>query len=123
MLRYLFQKLLVLIPTLLGVTLLTFSLIRMIPGDPVEVMMGERSLDPELHAAALARLGLDQPLYVQYAHYLGQLVHGDVGQSLKTQASVWDEFKSLFPATLELMLCALLLALVVLLQTREVQRP
>jgi dipeptide transport system permease protein len=112
MLRYLFQKLLVLIPTLLGVTLLTFSLIRMIPGDPVEVMMGERSLDPELHAAALARLGLDQPLYVQYAHYLGQLVHGDLGQSLKTQASVWDEFKSLFPATLELMLCALLLALV-----------
>ena len=112
MLRYLLKKLLVLIPTILGVTLLTFSLIRLIPGDPVEVMVGERTLDPELHAAALKRLGLDQPLYVQYGRYLGQLVQGDLGQSLKTQSPVWSEFKALFPATLELALCALLLALV-----------
>ena len=112
MLRYLLKKLLVLIPTILGVTLLTFSLIRLIPGDPVEVMVGERTLDPELHAAALKRLGLDQPLYVQYGRYLGQLAQGDLGQSLKTQSPVWSEFKALFPATLELALCALLLALV-----------
>jgi dipeptide transport system permease protein len=112
MLRYILRRLLVLIPTILGVTLLTFSLIRLIPGDPVEVMMGERSLDPEIHAAALARLGLDQPLYVQYGHYLGQLIHGDLGVSLKSQTSVWTEFKALFPATLELSLVALFLALV-----------
>jgi dipeptide transport system permease protein len=112
MLSYILRRLLVLIPTILGVTLLTFSLIRLIPGDPVEVMMGERSLDPELHAAALTRLGLDQPLYVQYGRYLGQLLHGDLGVSLKSQASVWTEFKALFPATLELALVALFLALV-----------
>ena len=53
MLSYILKRLMVLIPTFLGVTLLTFSLIRLIPGDPVEVMMGERTLDPELHAAAL----------------------------------------------------------------------
>lgn len=112
MLRYLLQRLLVLIPTFLGITLLTFSLIRLIPGDPVEVMMGERTLDPALHAAALQKLGLDQPLYVQYGRYLADLAQGNLGQSLKTQASVWSEFKSLFPATLELALCALLIALV-----------
>ena len=112
MLRYLLQRLLVLIPTFLGITLLTFSLIRLIPGDPVEVMVGERSLDPEMHAAALKRLGLDQPLYVQYGRYLADLAQGNLGQSLKTQASVWSEFKSLFPATLELALVALLIALV-----------
>lgn len=112
MLRYLLQRLLVLIPTFLGITLLTFSLIRLIPGDPVEVMMGERTLDPELHAAALQKLGLDQPLYVQYGRYLADLASGNLGNSLKTQASVWTEFKALFPATLELALCALLIALV-----------
>ena len=75
--------------------------------------MGERSLDPEVHAAALKRLGLDQPLPVQYANYLGQLLSGDLGTSLKTQTSVWNEFKTLFPATLELALVALLFALLV----------
>ena len=112
MLSYLLRRLLVLIPTLLGITLLTFSLIRLIPGDPVEVMVGERSLDPVAHAAALTRLGLDKPLYVQYGAYLGQLLQGDLGQSLKTQVKVWSEFKSLFPATLELSMVALALALV-----------
>ena len=112
MLSYIFRRLLVLIPTILGVTLLTFSLIRLIPGDPVEVMVGERSLDPEMHAAALKRLGLDQPLYVQYGRYLGQLLEGDLGVSLKSQATVWSEFKALFPATLELATMALLIALV-----------
>lgn len=113
MFAYILKRLGVLIPTFLGITLLTFSLIRMIPGDPVEVMMGERSLDPEVHAAALKRLGLDQSLPVQYFNYLGQLLSGDLGASLKTQASVWSEFKTLFPATLELALVALLFALVV----------
>ena len=113
MFAYILKRLGVLIPTFLGITLLTFSLIRLIPGDPVEVMMGERSLDPEVHAAALKRLGLDQPLPVQYANYLCQLLSGDLGASLKTQASVWSEFKTLFPATLELALVALLFALVV----------
>ena len=113
MFAFILRRLGVLIPTFFGITLLTFSLIRLIPGDPVEVMMGERTLDPALHAAALKRLGLDQPLPVQYFHYLEQLAQGDLGASLKTQATVWSEFKVLFPATLELATVALVFALVV----------
>lgn len=112
MFAFIFKRLGVLIPTFFGITLLTFSLIRLIPGDPVEVMMGERTLDPVMHAAALKRLGLDQTLPVQYFNYLGQLAHGDLGASLKSQASVWSEFKVLFPATLELATVALVFALV-----------
>ncbi len=110
MLSFIARRLGLLIPTFFGVTLLTFALIRMIPGDPVEVMMGERRIDPQMHAAAMHRLGLDQPLPVQYLNYIGQLAQGDLGQSLRTRESVWDEFLTLFPATLELALAALLFA-------------
>ncbi|WP_174873317.1 ABC transporter permease subunit [Vogesella oryzae] len=113
MFAFILRRLGVLIPTFFGITLLTFALIRMIPGDPIEVMVGERSLDPVMHAAAMKRLGLDQPLYVQYFDYIGKLFHGDLGASLKTQESVWKEFTTLFPATLELALCALVFATVV----------
>ncbi len=109
---FILRRLGVLIPTFFGITLITFSLIRMIPGDPIEVMMGERSLDPALHAAAMKRLGLDQPLYIQYFDYISNLFQGNLGASLKTQQSVWSEFTTLFPATLELALCALLFATV-----------
>ena len=112
MFAFILRRLGVLIPTFFGITLLTFALIRMIPGDPIEVMVGERSLDPVMHAAAMKRLGLDQPLYVQYFDYIGKLFHGDLGASLKTQESVWKEFTTLFPATLELALCALVFATV-----------
>ncbi|WKN23264.1 ABC transporter permease subunit [Azotobacter vinelandii] len=110
MLSFLARRLGLLIPTFLGVTLLTFALIRLIPGDPVEVMMGERRLDPQMHAEAMHRLGLDRPLHEQYLSYLGQLARGDLGQSLRTRESVWNEFARLFPATVELALAALLLA-------------
>lgn len=110
MLTFILKRLGLLIPTFFGVTLLTFSLIRMIPGDPVEVMMGERKVDPELHAQAMQRLGLDQPLYQQYFDYIGQLLQGDLGQSLVSRESVWSEFTALFPATLELSIAAILIA-------------
>ncbi|RMV35293.1 hypothetical protein ALP11_03869 [Pseudomonas syringae pv. papulans] len=99
-----------LIPTFFGITLLTFALIRLIPGDPVEVMMGERRVDPEMHAQAMERLGLNKPLYAQYIDYIGKLAQGDLGESLRTRTSVWSEFTSLFPATLELSLAALIFA-------------
>lgn len=110
MLSYVFRRLFILVPSFFGLTLLTFTLIRLIPGDPVEVMMGERNLDPALHAAALKRLGLDKPLYAQYFDYVGNLLRGDLGTSIVSQRSVWDEFKALFPATLELALMAMLIA-------------
>ena len=110
MLSFIARRLGLLIPTFFGVTLLTFALIRMIPGDPVEVMMGERRVDPQMHAEAMERLGLNKPLYAQYLDYIGQLAKGDLGESLRTRTPVWDEFTTLFPATLELTLAALLFA-------------
>lgn len=108
MFLFLLKRILVLIPTFFGITLLTFLLIHAIPGDPVLIMLGERSNDPAVYASMMARLGLDQPLYLQYFHYLGNLLSGDLGKSFVTSRNVWDEFVSLFPATLELGISALL---------------
>ena len=110
MLKFLAGKLLALIPTLLGVTLVAFGLIRLVPGDPIEIMMGERKLDAEQHAALMQRLGLDQPLHLQYFDYLGKLAQGDLGQSLVTREPVSAEFLARYPATLELAFMALLFA-------------
>ena len=110
MIAYLLRKLATLLPTLLGVTLVAFGLIRLVPGDPVEVMMGERSLDAVSHAAAMHRLGLDQPLHLQYGAYLLQLAHADLGLSLVTREPVIDELRVLFPATVELTLFAMAFA-------------
>lgn len=110
MFSFVMRRLGLLIPTFFGVTLLTFALIRLIPGDPVEVMMGERRVDPEMHAQAMERLGLNKPLYAQYLDYIGKLAKGDLGESLRTRTSVWDEFTTLFPATVELALAALILS-------------
>ncbi|MGG2395860.1 ABC transporter permease subunit [Pseudomonas sp. SH1-B] len=110
MLSFIARRLGLLIPTFFGVTLLTFALIRLIPGDPVEVMMGERRVDPEMHAQAMERLGLNKPLYAQYFDYIGQLAQGNLGESLRSRESVWREFLTLFPATVELALAALLFA-------------
>ena len=110
MFSFIARRIGLLIPTFFGITLLTFALIRMIPGDPVEVMMGERRVDPEMHAQAMERLGLNKPLYEQYFDYVTKLAHGDLGESLRTRESVWTEFSALFPATLELSMAALLFA-------------
>ena len=112
MLAALLRRLLTLLPTLLGVSLVAFGLIRLVPGDPVEVMMGERALDAATHAQLLHQLGLDAPLPVQYGRYLLQLLHGDLGRSLVSHEPVAQEFLALFPATVELAVAALLLALV-----------
>ena len=111
MFAYLLRKLAALVPTLAGVTLAAFALIRLVPGDPVEVMVGERRLDPAAHAALVQQLGLDQPLAVQYGRYVAQLAHGDLGRSLVTREPVAAEFAVLFPATVELAAAAFTLAL------------
>ena len=112
MLALLLKKLAALVPTLLGVTLAAFALIRLIPGDPIEIMVGERRLDPAAHAALMQQLGLDQPLPVQYLRYVGELARGDLGNSLVTREPVSAEFAVLFPATIELASAALVLALI-----------
>jgi dipeptide transport system permease protein len=112
MLGFVVRRLALVIPTFIGITLLAFSLIHLIPGDPVQVMAGERRLDPAFHAEVLHRLGLDRPLWEQYASYLWKLLQLDLGESFVTHEAVWGEFVKLFPATLELSICALSLALV-----------
>ncbi|WP_431101098.1 ABC transporter permease subunit [Roseateles noduli] len=112
MLNFLLRRLASLLPTLIGVTLVAFGLIRLVPGDPIAIMMGERALDDATHARLMHELGLDQPLWRQYADYVGGLLHGDLGRSLVSHEPVSHEFLALFPATAELALFALLLAIV-----------
>jgi dipeptide transport system permease protein len=101
------------LPAFIGVTLLTFSLIHLIPGDPVMLMAGERGIDPQRHAKLKAQLSLDQPLTVQYAKYVKGIFHGDLGKSIVTKKPVFVEFMALFPATVELSLFAMFFAVVV----------
>ena len=110
MFSFLLKRISVVIPTFIGVTLLTFSLIRLIPGDPVELMAGERGIDPVRHAELLAQMGLDKPLLVQYWNYLTGIFQGDLGTSIVTREPVIREFFTLFPATLELSFCAIIIA-------------
>lgn len=110
MLRFLLGRFAVLIPTFLGVTIIAFSFIRLLPGDPVMLMSGERVMSPERHAKIMEQLGYDRPLVIQYADYLGGIVTGDFGSSIVTKRPVLGEFLKLFPATLELSFCAIVLA-------------
>ena len=113
MLRFILGRIAILIPTFLGVSLIAFSFIRLLPGDPVMLMSGERVMSEERHAAIMADLGLDRPMPVQYLNYLGNVLTGDLGNSIVTKRPVLGEFLALFPATLELSLAAIILAVVI----------
>ncbi len=92
-------------------TLLAFFLIRLVPGDPIETLAGERGIDPVRHAELLKAYGLDQPVLVQYGIYIGRVLQGDLGKSIITHEPVLNEFLALFPATIELALCAMVFGL------------
>ena len=113
MLRYLFAKLLTFLPTFLGVTLISFSFIRVLPGDPIIVMAGERGVTEKRYQELMAQFGFDRPLWEQYFDYLWGVLQGDLGESFVTKKPVWDEFFALFPATLELSLCAMVFAVLI----------
>ncbi len=113
MLGFFFRRLGDIIPTFFGVTLLVFFLIRLIPGDPILMMAGERGVDAARYAQLKAQYGFDQPLIMQYFHYLLGVFQGDLGKSFVTKKPVLEEFLTLFPATVELGVVAILFALVV----------
>lgn len=113
MIRFILTRLSLLIPTFIGITLVAFFLIRLVPGDPIETMAGERGIDPARHEQLKKEFGFDQPLLVQYGIYVNRVLHGDLGKSIVTRESVFTEFTSLFPATMELGICAILFALIV----------
>jgi dipeptide transport system permease protein len=112
-LRFLFTRFTLIIPTFIGMTLLAFFLVRLVPGDPIETMAGERGIDAARHAALVKEYGFDEPVLVQYGIYIARVLHGDLGKSIITQAPVIQEFGALFPATVELAVCGILFALVI----------
>jgi dipeptide transport system permease protein len=112
MLNYILSRILTFVPTFVGVTLISFGFIRVLPGDPIIVMAGERGLTNERYAELEAQFGFDRPIYEQFWEYLLGVLQGDLGNSFVTKRPVWDEFFTLFPATLELSICAMIFAVV-----------
>jgi peptide/nickel transport system permease protein len=107
--RYAIRRGLTVLPVLLGVSLLVFSFIHLIPGDPAVAMLGERAT-PEKVAEVRVRLGLDRPIWEQYALYLGKVVRGDLGVSVVRGDPVLTDLRRRFPATVELTTAAIILA-------------
>jgi ABC-type dipeptide/oligopeptide/nickel transport system permease component len=110
--RFLFYRVLLLVPTLLGVLIVTFLLLYVAPGDPVQAMVGERA-DPETLARLRAELRLDDPLPNQFAHYLSGVARGDLGTSYITRRPILRDLLQRFPATLRLAGAAMLFAAIV----------
>ena len=109
MLRFVVRRLLLLIPILLGLSVLLFAWVRALPGGPAQALLGERAT-PDAVAQLNALYGFDRPVLQQYLSYLGRLVRGDLGVSTTTRQPVTEELVRLFPATIELTLFALLIA-------------
>lgn len=109
MLSYILRRILILIPTLLGVSIIVFLMLQATPGDPAELLLGERATDEALFEIR-EHLGLNEPLYVQYGLFLKRLMKGDLGETIWTRQKVWVEVKQRFPATIELAVVALCIA-------------
>ncbi len=111
MFTFVLKRLGLVVPTFLGITLLVFALIRLVPGDPVEALSGERGMTEERYQRLIHEFGLDRPLPVQYGEYVWKALHGDLGLSSITHEPVFSEFMARFPATVELSLVAMGFAL------------
>ena len=107
------RRLLFVIPTVLICTVLIFCIIRLIPGDPVDHLLGERGADPKLKQELMAKWGLNRPYYQQYFIFVSRAVRGDLGHSLISGRPVLEEFGNRFPATVELSFFALVFSLFV----------
>ena len=112
MTQYIIRRLLQMVPITLGILTLVFSLIHLIPGDPAAAVAGEGAR-PEDIAAVRAELGLDQPLWKQYITYLNNVAHGDLGRSFRTHEKVSKEIRERYPATIQLAIGAMFVALLV----------
>ncbi|KIX13669.1 nickel ABC transporter permease [Dethiosulfatarculus sandiegensis] len=116
MLRLISRRLLYLIPIIIGVTFISFGIMRMTPGDPAQILAGEDASLEDIESIR-KQFGLDKPFLLQYAIYLGNLVQGDMGVSIRTQRTVLSEIMARYPATLELAGLAVLVATVLGLVT------
>ena len=111
MLQYLLKKIGYIIPTFLGITLVSFIFVHTLPGDPVLLLAGDRGISEERHAELMTEFGFDRPYWQQYLDYLWGVLHGNLGTSFVSKQSVAEEFFTLFPATLELTFCAIIIAI------------
>jgi peptide/nickel transport system permease protein len=110
---YILRRLVQLIPVLFIASFIVFFIIHLIPGDPVEIMLGEERYDRTQYEILRKKMNLDQPIYVQYLTWLGRVAQGDLGQSLRTQRPVLDTVVERFPATLYLALASLIIGIVI----------
>lgn len=106
------KRIITLLPVIAGVLCLTFALLHMVPGDPVDVMLGE-SASPADRDMLKAQLGLDQPLYIQFGQYVANILKGDFGVSIHTQTPITDLLAQAYPATLILAVTALSIGLLI----------
>ncbi len=112
MTSFLVKRIIALIPTILGVTMLIFILSHLVPADPARLVLGMNALEEQV-VAYRQEMGLDKPLVEQYLIYLKNLLHGDLGTSLTTQRAVFEDIRSYFPATVELVIFSLCFSLIV----------
>ena len=109
---YIIKRLLQLIPVILGVTIIAFSLIQLAPGDPARTMLGQHATEKELNEIR-EKYGLDQPVYIQYGIWLNGVLHGDLGRSILTKELVVNEISERFPNTIELAISAMIFAIII----------
>ena len=109
MTRYIIRRLLLLIPVLLGISIITFSMLRLIPGDPARVMLGEHATAEQIQQFR-ERMGLNDPIHIQYLRYLQSIMRGDLGRAILTNEWVAKELMQRLPATIELTLGAMFIA-------------
>ena len=100
MLKYILHRIALLIPTLVGITICAFAFVRLLPGDPILAMAGEHGVAPARYEELKEQFGYNLPIWQQYARYVGEVVTGDFGVSISSKRPVLEEFKTLFPATL-----------------------
>src|SRR5262245_36469781 len=109
MFKFVVRRLLLLVPVLIGLSILVFVWIRALPGGPAQALLGERA-DQESVQQIREQYGLDKPIYTQYWEYVKTTAQGDLGTSVTTRRPVTDELEQRFPATIELALAAMLFA-------------
>ena len=118
MLGYILRRASLIVPVFLGVSLIAFMLLQLAPGDPVQIWMGgQASSDPKLYEEYRAKLGLDQPVYVQYGHFLWRLLHGDLGVDFRNGRPALEEALEALPRTMQLAVAGVLVSIAVGLPT------
>jgi peptide/nickel transport system permease protein len=109
MFSYILRRILILIPLLLAISIVVFFMIHLIPGDPVQIMLGDKGTEEDA-ARIRAELGFDEPLHIQYFKFLSNLMKGDLGRSIRNRNPVISEIQNSFPATIELTILSMVFA-------------